>query len=142
MNRFAIVVSRFNHEIVARLHAGAIAEFARQNVASDLIDEFHVPGAFELPLVAKRLAESNKYAAVVCLGAVIKGDTDHYEYVCRAVTDGILQAGLQTGVPIIFGVLTCQSEEQALARAGGAEGNKGADAAQAAIAMAELLRQL
>jgi len=142
MNRFAIIVSRFNREIVDKLHAGAIAELARQNVAPEMIDEFHVPGAFELPLLAKRLAESNKYAAVICLGAVIKGDTDHYEYVCRAATDGIMHAGLQTGVPIIFGVLTCQTDEQALARAGGSEGNKGADAAHAAVDMAGLMQQL
>jgi 6,7-dimethyl-8-ribityllumazine synthase len=100
-----------------------------------------VPGAFELPLVAQRLAGSKKYAAVICLGAVIRGDTDHYDYVCRAATDGILQAGLTTGVPVLFGVLTCDTDEQALDRAGGKAGNKGFDVAVAAIEMVSLLKQ-
>ena len=101
-----------------------------------------MPGAFELPLMAKSLAKTGRYAAVICLGAVIRGDTDHYEYVCRAATDGILQAGMETGVPVIFGVLTCDSEELALARVGGIHGNKGADAALAAIEMSHLLQQI
>jgi 6,7-dimethyl-8-ribityllumazine synthase len=142
MSRFAIVVSRFNYEIVNKLLDGAITEFRSHDVDQSDIDVMHVPGAFELPLVSKTLAESGKYNAIICLGAVIKGDTDHYEYVCRAATDGILQAGLETGVPIIFGILTCQTEEQALARAGGAEGNKGADAAKAAIEMAQLMDKI
>jgi 6,7-dimethyl-8-ribityllumazine synthase len=95
-----------------------------------------------LPIVARRLASSKKYAAVICLGAVIKGSTDHYEYVCKAATEGILQAGMITGVPVLFGVLTCETEAQAHERAGGKEGNKGFDVAVAAIEMVNLLRQL
>jgi 6,7-dimethyl-8-ribityllumazine synthase len=95
-----------------------------------------------LPLIAQTLAASNKYAAVICLGAVIRGDTDHYDYVCRAATDGILQAGLTTGVPVLFGVLTCDTDEQALDRAGGKAGNKGFDVAVAALEMVSLLEQL
>ena len=140
--RFAIVAARFNKEIVQRLVAGAQAALKQHGVSDDAVDVAWVPGSFELPLVAQRLAASKKYVAVICLGAVIKGGTDHYEYVCRAATDGVLQAGLTTGVPVLFGVLTCQTEEQALDRAGGKEGNKGADVALAAIEMVNLLAQL
>lgn len=140
--RFAIVAGRFNKDIVDRLVAGALNTLKHYGVADDAVDLAWVPGSFELPLIAQRLAGSKKYCAVICLGAVIKGDTDHYEYVCRAATDGILQAGLVTGVPVLFGVLTCQTEEQALDRAGGKEGNKGADVALAAIEMVNLLKQL
>lgn len=141
-DRFAIVAAKFNSEIVDSLLAGAIDGFDRYSVTADLIDIVRVPGAFELPLVAQRLGKSGKYAAVVCLGAVIKGDTDHYEYVCRAATDGITQAALSCDIPLIFGVLTCTTEEQALDRAGGKEGNKGFDAAVAAIEMASLMKKL
>lgn len=137
--RYAVVAARFNEEIVGRLLEGAKAAFRAESVDESNVDIVHVPGSFELPLMAKRLAESGKYAAIVCLGAVIKGDTDHYEFVCRAATDGILRAGMDTGVPVIFGVLTCETEELALDRAGGMEGNKGADAARAAIEMAKLM---
>src|SRR5262249_10568926 len=123
--RFAIVAAKFNAEIVDALLAGALEGFQKYGVSADRIDVVRVPGAFELPLIAQRLGESGKYVAVVCLGAVIKGDTDHYEYVCRAAIDGITQAALSCGIPLIFGVLTCTTEEQALARAGGKEGNKG-----------------
>ena len=140
--RFAVVAARFNKEIVDKLVAGARDALQRQGVADDAIDLVWVSGSYELPLVAQRLAASKKYVAVICLGAVIKGDTDHYEYVCRAATDGILQAGLATGVPVLFGVLTCQTEEQALDRVGGKEGNKGADVALAALEMVNLLKQL
>lgn len=140
--RFAVIASRFNHEIVEKLVAGARDALRQKNVADDNIDLAWVPGAFELPLIAKRLAASKKYAAVICLGAVIRGDTDHYDYVCKAATDGILEAGLSTGVPVLFGVLTCDTDEQALDRAGGTSGNKGADVALAAIEMANLLSQL
>lgn len=140
--RFAIVASRFNREIVDRLVAGAIDALTKQGVAADAIDLAWVPGAFEIPLVAQRLAASKNYLAVIGLGAVIRGDTDHYDYVCKAATDGVLQAGLATGIPVLFGVLTCDTEEQALARAGGKEGNKGADVALAALEMVNLLQQL
>lgn len=139
---FALVASRFNHEVVERLVAGATGALRSHGVKDDAIDLAWVPGAFELPLIAQRLAHSKKYAAVICLGAVIRGDTDHYDYVCRAATDGVLQAGLTTGVPVLFGVLTCDTDEQALDRAGGKAGNKGADVAVAAIEMVSLLQQL
>jgi 6,7-dimethyl-8-ribityllumazine synthase len=140
--RFAVVAAKFNAEIVDALLAGALEGFNKNGVSAERIDVVRVPGAFELPLVAKRLGESGKYSAVVCLGSVIKGDTDHYEYVCRAATDGITQAALSCGIPLIFGVLTCANEEQATARAGGKEGNKGYDAAVAAIEMANLMKKL
>jgi len=140
--RFAIVASKFNHEIVERLVRGAMDALTRNDVAPDAVDVAWVPGAFELPLVAQRMAASKAYLAVLCLGAVIRGDTDHYVYVCSAATDGILQAGLSTGVPVLFGVLTCDTDEQALDRSGGKAGNKGADVAVAAIEMVNLLKQL
>jgi 6,7-dimethyl-8-ribityllumazine synthase len=140
--RFAIVASKFNHEVVERLVAGAEEALRKHGIAADAVDLTWVPGAFELPLIAQTLAGSKKYAAVICLGAVIRGDTDHYDYVCKAASDGILQAGLATGVPVLFGVLTCDTDEQAMDRAGGKAGNKGADVALAALEMANLLRQL
>jgi 6,7-dimethyl-8-ribityllumazine synthase len=140
--RFAIIASKFNHEIVERLVAGAREALLKHGVKDDAIDLALVPGAFELPLIGQRLAASKKYVAVICLGAVIRGDTDHYDYVCKAATDGILQASLATGVPILFGVLTCDTDEQAEERVGGKHGNKGADVALAAIEMANLLKQL
>ena len=140
--RFAIVAGKFNKEVVDPLVGGAMDTLQSHGVAAEAIDLVWVPGSFEIPLVAQRLASSNKYVAVICLGAVIKGDTDHYEYVCRGATDGILQAGLATGVPVLFGVLTCQTDELAIDRAGGKAGNKGADAALAAIEMVNLLKQL
>ena len=140
--RFAIVAAKFNREIVDKLVEGALAGLKQHGVKNDAIDLVRVPGSVELPLVCQKLAASGNYAAVIALGAVIRGDTDHYEYVCQAATHGVLQAGLSTGVPVIFGILTCQTEELALARAGGAEGNKGFDAAVAAIEMADLLPKL
>ena len=142
--RFAIVASKFNHEIVARLVGGAREALHRQGVADEAIDLAWVPGAFELPLGARRMIarKQNPYVAVICLGAVIRGDTDHYDYVCRAACDGILQVSLETGVPVLFGVLTCETDEQAFARAGGNAGNKGYDVALAAIEMVNLFGQL
>jgi 6,7-dimethyl-8-ribityllumazine synthase len=143
--RFAIVASRFNREIVDRLVAGARDALHRHGVVDDDIDLFWVPGAFEIPGVARRLVDNGRHLAVICLGAVIRGDTDHYDYVCKAATEGILQAGLsdtQRSVPVLFGVLTCDTEEQALDRAGGASGNKGFDVAESAIEMVNLLQQL
>ena len=138
---FAMVASKFNHEVVEKLVAGAKDALRRHGVAEDAIDLAWVPGAFEIPLVAQKLADSGRYRAVICLGAVIRGDTDHYDYVCMAATEGILQAGLTTGVPVLFGILTCDTEEQALDRAGGKAGNKGADVALAAIEMVNLFKQ-
>ena len=140
--RFAIVAARFNKFIVDSLVAGALDVFRRHGIADDAIDVVWVPGSFEVPLLAQRLGSSKQYAAVICLGAVIRGDTDHYDHVAGAATSGIAQAGLATGIPIIFGLLTCDTLEQAINRAGGKAGNKGADAALAAIEMINLLRQL
>lgn len=140
--RFAIVASKFNHEIVSRLVVGAQDALRRHGVADDAVDLAWVPGAFEIPLIAQTLAGSKKYVAVIGLGAVIRGDTDHYDYVCDAATLGITQAGLTTGVPILFGILTCNTDEQAEDRAGGKAGNKGFDVALAAIEMANLMKQL
>jgi 6,7-dimethyl-8-ribityllumazine synthase len=114
----------------------------RHGVADDAIDLVWVPGSFEIPPVARRLANSKKYAAVICLGAVIKGETDHYDYVAGNAASGIAQAALMTGVPVIFGVLTCDTLEQAINRAGGKAGNKGFEAAMSAIEMVNLLGQL
>ena len=140
--RFAVVAARFNQAIVERLVAGAVDALRRHGVGEDAIDLAWVPGSFEIPLVAKRLACGGRYAAVVCLGAVIRGDTAHFEYVAGPCASGIAQAALETGVPIAFGVLTTNDEEQALARAGGAAGNKGAEAAATAVEMVALLRSL
>jgi 6,7-dimethyl-8-ribityllumazine synthase len=140
--KFAIVAARFNSEIVDALLAGALKALQRHGVAEKSIDVVRVPGSLELPLAAQRLGASKKYAAIICLGAVIKGDTDHYEYVCSGTTIGITQAGLTTGVPTIFGVLTCKKMKQARQRAGGKEGNKGTDAAMAAIEMVSVLRKI
>lgn len=140
--RFAVVAARFNAAVVDALLAGALDAFRRHGVADDAVDVVRVPGSFEIPVVARRLAEAKAYAAVVCLGAVIKGDTDHYDHVAAAATNGILQASVLTGVPVIFGVLTCDTLEQAVNRAGGKAGNKGFEAAVTAVEMANLLRQL
>jgi 6,7-dimethyl-8-ribityllumazine synthase len=140
--RFALVAARFNALVVDALVAGALDALRRHGVADDAIDVVRVPGSFEVPLVARRLAAGGEYAAVVCLGAVIRGDTDHYDHVAAGVTSGVARAGLDTGVPVIFGVLTCDTVEQALNRAGLKAGNKGAEAAAAAIEMVNLLRRL
>jgi 6,7-dimethyl-8-ribityllumazine synthase len=140
--RFAVVASRFSQSVVDRLVDGAKEGFKSLQIAENSIDLVWVPGSFEIPLVAKRLAASGQYAAVVCLGAVIRGDTDHYEYVAGEAARGVAEASMSTGVPVIFGILTCATEEQAFDRAGGKEGNKGYDAALAAIEMVNLLQQL
>lgn len=140
--RFAIIAARFNDFVVERLVAGALDGLKRHGVAEDAIDLVRVPGSLEIPIAAQRLAASRKYAAVICLGAIIKGETDHYDHVCSSAASGIAQAALATGVPVIFGVLTCDSMEQAIDRAGGKAGNKGYDAAVAAIEMANLFKQL
>ena len=140
--RFALVAARFNHSVVERLVGGALDGLKRHGVADDAVELVWVPGSFEIPLIAKRLAGGGRYAAVICLGAVIKGDTDHYDYVAGAAANGIAQAALATGVPIIFGVLTCDTLEQAINRAGAKSGNKGFDAALTAVEMVNLLRRL
>jgi 6,7-dimethyl-8-ribityllumazine synthase len=140
--RFAVVAAHFNKSVVDKLVAGALDGLLGQGVLDEAIDLVWVPGSFEVPQVAQRLSASGKYVAVICLGAVIRGETDHYEHVATAAATGIARAAISTGVPVVFGVLTCDTVEQALDRAGGAFGNKGYDAALSAIAMANLLQRL
>ena len=140
--RFCIVISRFNEFISSKLLGGAVDELVRHGVKDNEIDVMWVPGAFEIPLVAQKAAQSKKYAAVITLGAVIKGSTAHYDYVCAEVSKGVAQVSLATSVPVIFGVLTCDNLEQAIERAGTKSGNKGADAAKAALETANLLAQI
>jgi 6,7-dimethyl-8-ribityllumazine synthase len=137
---FAIAVARFYEDLADRLVDGARGAFADAGV--DRVDVHDVPGAFELPLVARYCAESGRYAGVACLGAVIRGETDHYDYVCSEAARGVAQVGLDTGVPCAFGVLTVDTMEQALARAGGGKRHTGEDAARAVLRMAELRREL
>jgi len=138
----AIVVSRWNDIITQRLLDGALDTLARHGVQTADVDVAWVPGSFELPIVAKKFAESGRYNAVIALGCVIRGSTSHYDHVTSGVTSGIAQVGVQTGVPCIFGVVTTESIEQAIERAGSKMGNKGSEAAMAAIEMATLLRQI
>jgi len=138
----AIVVSRWNDIITQRLLDGANDTLARHAVQPADIDVAWVPGSFELPIVAKKFAESGRYHAIIALGCVIRGSTSHYDHVTSGVTSGIAQVGVQTGVPCIFGVVTTESIEQAIERAGSKMGNKGSEAAMAAIEMATLLRQI
>lgn len=140
--KFGIVAARFNEFIVSKLVGGALDTLHRHETADGDIDVAWVPGAFEIPLAAKKMAESGKYDAVLCLGAVIRGSTTHYDYVCNEVSKGVAQVGLQTGMPTIFGVVTTENIEQAIERAGTKAGNKGADAAMAAMEMASLLGKL
>ncbi|MBQ4422462.1 MAG: 6,7-dimethyl-8-ribityllumazine synthase [Schwartzia sp.] len=140
--RFAIVASRFNEFITSKLLEGALDMLRRHGAAEDAVDVAWVPGAFEIPLAAKKLAASGKYDAVICVGAVIRGATSHYDYVCNEVSKGVAQAGLSTGVPVIFGVVTTENIEQAVERAGTKAGNKGADGAMAAMEMANLLKKI
>ncbi|HEY3209890.1 MAG TPA: 6,7-dimethyl-8-ribityllumazine synthase [Actinomycetota bacterium] len=140
--RFAIVASSFNEVVVGKLVEGALACFRAHGISEDDLLVAWVPGAFELPLVAKRVAQSWRYDAVICLGAVIRGETAHFEHVASQAAWGIQQVSLETGVPVAFGVLTTETLEQALDRAGGKHGNKGWDAAMAAMQMASVLDQL
>jgi 6,7-dimethyl-8-ribityllumazine synthase len=140
--RFAVVASRFNSMVTEALWTGCRDAFVRHGVAADRIDLVWVPGSLEIPLVARRLGDTGKYAAVVCLGCVIRGETGHYDHVAGQAATGVMQAGLATGVPVIFGILTTDTIEQALNRAGLKSGNKGADAALAAIEMVNLLNRL
>lgn len=140
--RFCIVISRFNEFIGSKLLSGAIDELKRHGVDEMDIDVVWCPGAFEIPLVAKKCAASKKYAAIITLGAVIKGSTSHYDYVCAEVSKGVAAVSLETGVPVIFGVLTTDNIEQAIERAGTKAGNKGSDAAKSAIEMANLINEI
>jgi 6,7-dimethyl-8-ribityllumazine synthase len=139
---FGIVVSRFNAFITTRLLDGALDALRRHGAEEDGITVVKVPGSFEIPLVAKRMATSGQYSAIICLGTVIRGATPHFEYIAAEVSKGVAAASLETGVPISFGVLTTDSIDQAIERAGTKGGNKGFDAACSAIEMANLLREL
>jgi len=140
--KFAIVVSRFNEFVTSKLLSGAVDALTRHGVDEANVDVVWSPGSFEIPVLAQALAKSKRYAAVICLGAVIRGGTEHYHYIASEAAKGVAQASLATGVPCIFGILTCETIEQAVERAGAKAGNKGADAAATAIEMANLLSQL
>jgi 6,7-dimethyl-8-ribityllumazine synthase len=137
--RFALVVSRWNDFLTGKLAAGAIDCIVRHGGSDEQIAQIWVPGSFEIPLAAQKLAQSKQYDAVICLGCVIRGQTPHFDYIAAEVTKGIAQASLQTGVPIAFGIITADALEQAIDRAGAKHGNKGAEAALAAIEMVNLL---
>jgi len=140
--RFVIIVSRFNSFITDRLLAGAMDALTRTGAAADLIEIIKVPGSWEIPLVAGEVARTHRYDAVICLSALIRGDTPHFDYIAAEAAKGIAHASLETGVPVSFGVLTTNTLEQAIDRAGAKGGNKGFDAAMSAIEMANLLRTL
>lgn len=140
--KMGIVVSRFNEFITSKLLGGALDALKRHDVADEDVDVAWVPGAYEIPLIAKKLAESGRYDAVICLGAVIRGATPHFEYIASESAKGIAHVGFQTGVPTIYGVITTETIEQAIERAGTKAGNKGADAAVTSIEMANLYKQL
>ncbi|HEY3281018.1 MAG TPA: 6,7-dimethyl-8-ribityllumazine synthase [Armatimonadota bacterium] len=138
--RIAVVVSRFNSFITERLLEGAKDVLSRHEVDPEQLDVAWVPGTFEVPLIAQRFAQSGRYDAVVCLGCLIRGGTPHFDYLAAEVTKGVAQIGLATGLPVVFGILTTESVEQAIERAGTKMGNKGAEAAMAALEMANLLK--
>jgi len=140
--RLAVVVSRYNEHITGKLLTGAVETLRAGGVADDAIDIAWVPGAWELPLVAQRMARSERYAAILCLGAVIKGETTHDEHINRQVSTSLGQIALETNIPVLFGVLTCNTVEQAIHRAGGNVGNKGQECAEAALEMVRLLAKL
>ncbi|MHB8405230.1 MAG: 6,7-dimethyl-8-ribityllumazine synthase [Gammaproteobacteria bacterium] len=140
--RIAIVAARFNAVVVDRLVSGALETLRARGVLDENLTLARVPGAFEIPLTVKKFATSGRYDVVIALGAVIRGETPHFDFVAGECARGIAKVSLDTGIPVAFGVLTCDTLEQALARAGGSAGNKGADAARAALEMANLLRKL
>lgn len=139
--KFCIIVARFNEFIGSRLLSGAIDELKRHGTDENNIDIIWVPGSFEIPLIAKKAAKTGKYNAIITLGAVIKGATAHFDYVSAEVSKGVASVSLDTGVPVIFGVLTCDNIEQAIERAGTKAGNKGSEAAKSAIEMANIIKQ-
>jgi len=140
--RIGIVATRFNEFITSKLLDGALDCLKRHDISEKEIELVWVPGAFEIPLVASKMAKSNKYDAIICLGAVIRGSTTHYDYVCSEVSKGIAGVSLDSGIPVMFGVLTTESIEQAIERAGTKAGNKGYDCAMGAIEMVNLLREI
>jgi 6,7-dimethyl-8-ribityllumazine synthase len=140
--KIGIVAARFNEFIVSKLIGGAMDALTRHDVKEENIDLAWVPGAFEIPLIAQKMADSGKYDAVICLGAVIRGATSHYDYVCNEVSKGIAQVSLNSGIPVLFGVVTTENIEQAIERAGTKAGNKGYDSAMAAIEMVNLIKTI
>ena len=140
--KVAIVASRFNEIIVKKLLDGAVDGLVRHGVKDDNITAVWVPGAFEIPVIADKLAQSGKYDAVIAVGAVIRGATSHYDYVCNEVSKGIAQVGLKTGIPVLFGIITTENIEQAIERAGSKAGNKGYDCALSAVEMVNLMKKL
>lgn len=140
--RLAIVISRYNHSVTSKLLSGAVETLIAAGVSDENIDIAWVPGAFEIPLVAQQMAGGGRYVAVLCLGAVIRGETTHDQHINRAISLGIMEAGLASAVPVLFGVLTCDTLEQAIQRAGGNLGNKGSECAKAALETVSLLCQL
>ena len=140
--KIGIVAARFNEFIVSKLLSGAVDGLVRHGVEQDDITAAWVPGAFEIPLMAEKMAQSGKYDAIICVGAVIRGSTSHYDYVCNEVSKGIAQVGLKSGIPVLFGVVTTENIEQAIERAGTKAGNKGYDCALSAIEMVNLMRQM
>jgi 6,7-dimethyl-8-ribityllumazine synthase len=140
--RVAIIVSRFNEEVTSLLLEGALARLKEVNIQDEFVTIVWVPGAFEIPLIAQRLARAGMYEAILCLGAVIRGETSHYDYVCEQVSSGCQSVALEQDMPVIFGVLTTDTEAQAFDRVGGAHGHKGRDAVDAAMEMVSILRQL
>jgi 6,7-dimethyl-8-ribityllumazine synthase len=140
--RFAVVVARYNQTITSKLLAGAVETLISHGVADDAIDVAWVPGAWEIPAAAHRMAASGRYVAVICLGAVIRGETTHDQYINQQVSASLGQLAIQSGLPILFGVLTCNTLEQAIHRSGGKVGNKGAEAAEAALEMVDLFTKL
>jgi 6,7-dimethyl-8-ribityllumazine synthase len=141
-DRYAIVVARWNHSVTGKLLEGAVTTLREAGVADDSIDVAWVPGSWEIPLIAQRMAASARYAAVICLGAVVRGETSHDQHINRGVSLAISQIALQFDLPVLFGILTCESMEQAIDRAGGKHGNKGIECAEAALEMVGLLRNL
>lgn len=140
--KIGIVAARFNEFIVSKLLSGAVDGLVRHGVEEDDITAAWVPGAFEIPLMAEKMAQSGKYDAIICVGTVIRGSTSHYDYVCNEVSKGIAQVGLKSGIPVLFGVVTTENIEQAIERAGTKAGNKGYDCALSAIEMVNLMRQM
>lgn len=141
-DRFAIVVAQWNRAVTDKLLEGAVASLSEAGVPDEAIDVAWVPGSWEIPLIAQRMADSGRYAAVICLGAVVRGETSHDQHLNRGVSLALAEISLQTELPVLFGVLTCETMEQALARAGGAHGNKGRECAEAALHMVGLLKNL
>ena len=139
--RYAVIASRWNDFITSRLIDGALDALKRLGASDDAVEVYRVPGSFEIPLLALKLAESKKFDAVICLGTIIRGETPHFEYIASEVTKGIGQAGMQTGVPVIYGIITANTLEQAIDRAGAKSGNKGFEAAMSAVELVNLYKE-